>query len=99
MMTDPERAAPFTGQKTPPDNGSWPILMIGFGPVSRPPPRRAAGMRAGAHGRSGRIDLRKLPDARRMAAPEPPARPPVSACRVIIKSGQEPNLDEKVSPG
>ena len=25
-----------------------------------------------------------------MAAPESPARPPISACRVIIKSGQEP---------
>src|SRR3954452_23740717 len=26
--------------------GSWPLLMIGFRPVSRPPPRRAAVMRA-----------------------------------------------------
>ena len=33
--------------------GSWPLLMIGFGPVSRPPPRRAAVMRAGANGPVG----------------------------------------------
>src|SRR3954462_14342491 len=38
---------------TAPDNGSWPLLMIGFGPVSRPPPRRAAVMRAGANGPVG----------------------------------------------
>jgi hypothetical protein len=31
-----------------------------------------------------------------MAAPESPARRPVSACRVIIKSSQEPKIGAKV---
>src|SRR3954451_14024622 len=53
MPAEPERVTPFTHQKTPPLNGSWPLLMIGFGPVSRPPPRRAAVMRAGANGPVG----------------------------------------------
>ena len=33
-----------------------------------------------------------------MVAPELPARPPLSACRVIIKSGQEPTEREPKSP-
>src|SRR4051794_41436380 len=52
-------------------------------------------MRAGANGPiEGLIDLRKSPDARRMAALESPALPQVPACQVIIKSGQEPTERE-----
>ena len=52
-----------------------------------------ARMQAGANGPTeGQIDLRKLAHARRIAAPESPARPQVPACQVIIKNGQEPNL-------
>jgi len=50
-------------------------------------PRQAAVMRAGANGPiEGLIDLRKSPDARRMAALESPALPQLPACQVIIKS-------------
>src|SRR3954469_684722 len=43
-------------------------------------------MRAGANGPiEGLIDLRKSSDARRMAAPESPARPPLPPRRMIIK--------------
>src|SRR4051794_21751156 len=56
-------------------------------------------MRAGANGPiEGLIDLRKSPDARRMAALESPALPQVPACQVIIKSGQEPTKPEPDVP-
>src|SRR4051794_24796592 len=88
---EPGRATPFTDQKMPPRNGSWPILMIEFGPVSRPR-SEASGGDVGWSKRPGRglIDLRKSPNARCMATPKSPDWPLVPACQAIIKIGQEP---------
>src|SRR3954465_11838130 len=71
--------------------------MIGFGPVSRPLPRRAAVMRAGANGPVGggsTSENHRMRDVwphwnRLLSRPFP-------ACRVIIKSGQEPKIGAKV---
>ena len=53
-------------------------------------------MRVGANGPVGGGSTSENQRMPGMAAPESPAQPPVSACRVIIKNGQEP-MDEQTN--